>query len=305
MNEFRRIGTIGLIALVALRVGIGWHFFKEGSDKIRSGTFSSEGFLKSSEGRLAGLFQGLVWDNDGRIRLDPERMKSFFKSSGQQAKGQFALSTEQNSEVDQLTAKFVGKLDEIYDDFSEHILKYNKGLPRVETMESDSLWSQVKGLDDQRRKIEKERIQEVMPAVQSIEAITKQFERELNGIAAKGQSDKDGQQRSIRYFYLSRPGATAFSASTLDRIIPVFDVTIGGLLILGLFVPLAGWLGAMFLAGVILSQFPGDPNTQATYFQAVEALALIVLATLGAGRFAGLDYLTWAFRQNKKATKKA
>ena len=69
MRNFTRIGTWGLVAIVALRVGIGWHFFMEGSHKVKSGSFSSEGFLKSSEGRLAGMFRGLIWDYDGNIRL--------------------------------------------------------------------------------------------------------------------------------------------------------------------------------------------------------------------------------------------
>lgn len=294
MADLRRIGTLGLIALVALRVGIGWHFFKEGADKIRSGTFSSEGFLKSAEGRFAGLFHGLVWDSDGSIRLNKDLTTEFFQNGAEQAKKHFGLAAEQAAKVDASTKSFVAKLNEIYAEHREAIYKYDESLRRVQKMNEASFWSQVRGLRDQKRKIEKERIQEVAPAIASIEAVSKQFESRLNELGAQGKT-------TAKRFHLSRPGENSFSSSTLDRIIPIFDLTIGVLLIIGLFVPLAGWLGALFLAGVVFSQFPGDPNTQATYFQSVEALALVVLATVGAGRFAGLDFFPWAFRQNKKA----
>jgi uncharacterized membrane protein YphA (DoxX/SURF4 family) len=82
-------------------------------------------------------------------------------------------------------------------------------------------------------------------------------------------------------------------------------MVVGILLIVGLLTPLAAWAAALFLVSVILTQMPGYPGSAPTYYQAVECLALVVLATTDAGRYAGLDFLPWAWWQKKKATKAA
>ena len=76
----------------------------------------------------------------------------------------------------------------------------------------------------------------------------------------------------------------------MDRVVPWFDVAIGVCLILGLLTRPAAILGAMFLASVCASQWPLSPGAMPIYNQAVEMLALLALAAIGAGRFAGLDY---------------
>ncbi len=55
--------------LVALRLVIGWHFFKEGSAHRHDPTWSSEGFLKQAKGPLAEKFQSVVPDFHGWTRL--------------------------------------------------------------------------------------------------------------------------------------------------------------------------------------------------------------------------------------------
>ncbi len=57
------------LTLVALRLVIGWHFFLEGTSKLRAGDFSAEGFFRSANGPAAGFFRGLIDDGDGRVRL--------------------------------------------------------------------------------------------------------------------------------------------------------------------------------------------------------------------------------------------
>lgn len=58
-----------VLALLALRVVIGWHFYTEGISKLKSGSFSAEPFLRNAKGPLAGLFQKCIADYDGRLRL--------------------------------------------------------------------------------------------------------------------------------------------------------------------------------------------------------------------------------------------
>ncbi|MEM8734557.1 MAG: hypothetical protein AAGG44_10070, partial [Planctomycetota bacterium] len=70
MQNYARISTFGILALVALRVTIGWHFYMEGASKVRGNGFSSTGFLQGAKGPLADKFQNLIWDHEGRLRLD-------------------------------------------------------------------------------------------------------------------------------------------------------------------------------------------------------------------------------------------
>lgn len=295
MQNLNRIGVIGLLALVALRVGVGWHFFKEGSDKIKSGTFSSEGFLKGANGRFAGFYHGMVWDYDGKIRLDQDLMISEMDKAVERAVERYGLTQEQIKELDTKKKKLVDALKGVYAEYDEQIVKLKKGEDRVAKMEDTPLWKEVASLRGQKESIEKERIYGIAPAVKGVDEIWKKLEDDINGVTTPEQYKAGGA------VHLKRPQEGLISSATVDRIIPLFDITVGVLLILGLFVPLAGWAGALFLFSVILSQFPGDPGSQPTYLYAVEALAMIVLASVGAGRYGGLDFFFWAWRRNKAA----
>lgn len=304
MRNYTRIGTWGLLAIVALRMGIGWHFFMEGSQKVKTGSFSSEGFLKSSEGRFAGLFRGLIWDNDGKIRLETRvsadkktelAIKQEFVDAAKQAETHFLLTKEQIGKLERVKSQHLDNLDQLYAENQEAIEKYAKGAERIDRMNQSAVWGDIAGLRSQKQSIAQERLAAVKPVLDSIDALWKNYEQKLNGVATREQQLQAGR------FYFHRPGESFFSARTLDKLIPVFDLTVGVLLILGLFVPLASSLGAAFLFGVVLSQFPGDPNTQMTYFHSIEALALLALAAIGAGRFAGLDFFVWAWKQNRLA----
>ena len=79
MNSYARLGIFGILALVALRVGIGWHFYMEGATKVRGNDFSSVGFLNAAKGPLADKFQSLIWDHDGQVRLDRKRVPRLLK----------------------------------------------------------------------------------------------------------------------------------------------------------------------------------------------------------------------------------
>ncbi len=57
------------VALMLLRVVVGFHFFTEGTAKLRSGKFTAEYFLRSAKGPMAPWFQSILSDEDGRMRL--------------------------------------------------------------------------------------------------------------------------------------------------------------------------------------------------------------------------------------------
>ena len=89
MQNYARLGIFGILSLVALRVGIGYHFYMEGVTKVREGGFSSVGFLKGAKGPLADKFQAMIWDEDGRLRLDQPKVNQLFETATDQAKAHY------------------------------------------------------------------------------------------------------------------------------------------------------------------------------------------------------------------------
>jgi uncharacterized membrane protein YphA (DoxX/SURF4 family) len=71
-------------------------------------------------------------------------------------------------------------------------------------------------------------------------------------------------------------------------------IGVGVCLLLGFFTRLASLVGAMFLLAVIVSQPPWLAESAPTINQCIEFAGLLVLAGTGAGRWAGLDYFTYA-----------
>ena len=53
---------------MALRIAVGYHFFKEGTNKLKDG-FNAYGFLSGAQGPLAPAFKGMLDDNDGTTKL--------------------------------------------------------------------------------------------------------------------------------------------------------------------------------------------------------------------------------------------
>ncbi len=293
MNSYSRIGIFGILTLVALRVGIGWHFYMEGATKVRGNDFSSIGFLNAAKGPMADEFQSLIWDHDGKIRLDSERMLALIDSTSQAAEKHFKFTAEQLNEAGAAKDRTKEKLVEIYDEASSDVKKYLASQERIEKMESSKMYS-VSSLSGQREKVKNELLSSVKPTMASIDAVLTQYEQRLNSIA------NETQIGSVGRFSLARPEQTLLSTQMVDKIIPIFDMVVGILLIIGLLTPVAAIAGGLFLVSVVLSQMPGYPGTQPTYFQAVEALAMFALAGTDAGRYAGLDFLPWAWWQNNK-----
>jgi uncharacterized membrane protein YphA (DoxX/SURF4 family) len=88
----------------------------------------------------------------------------------------------------------------------------------------------------------------------------------------------------------------------INTVVTILTIAVGVCLLLGLFTRMASILGALFLLGVILSQPPWLPDTAETMGQVIEFAALLVLAGAGAGRWAGLDFFTYAlFNRNRAA----
>ena len=60
--------VLSFVALLILRLTVGYHFFKEGTAKLNKG-FDASGFLSSAKGPFADQFHAMVDDFDGKQRL--------------------------------------------------------------------------------------------------------------------------------------------------------------------------------------------------------------------------------------------
>jgi uncharacterized membrane protein YphA (DoxX/SURF4 family) len=94
--------------------------------------------------------------------------------------------------------------------------------------------------------------------------------------------------------------------SRLDKLniaVTIVTIGVGACLLLGFFTRLASIVGALFLLGVICSQPFWIAESVPTINQCIEFAGLLVLAGTGAGRWFGLDYLTYLmFHRNREVT---
>ena len=334
-----RLGYFAIIALVLLRFVIGFHFYMEGTAKVRDGGFSSTGFLTTAKGPLAKTFQSMVPDFDGTIRLDSGKDKADAQSKDDYKKGAlknaydgfaseaallFKFTEEQVTESHKIVEECRKLLAANYGNYKEDIEEYKSGMPRIASLEKDEMRTNVASMRKQRDDIETKWKALVKPALNDIDRITGDLEKRINALATKEQLIV-GKKTLVASFKL--PGSTGslpidnqfidkikagelatrdlwlympIDVKHIDQFIPIFDMSVGILLMLGLLTPLAGFAAGIFLASVVLTQFPGSHGSLPTYNQAIEMLACFFLAFSDAGRYAGLDFLPWSFWNRNK-----
>lgn len=308
-----RLTLPAIIVLVLLRVAIGWHFFQEGATKVRDGNFSSTPFLAAAKGPFEKQFHSMIPDYDGSMRMDAKKMEEICKAFADRATKEFNFDEAQGNAVADILKEFAAKRKGTYDEWKQQIEQYNQGIERMKKLEGDAARSGVESLRKQRDTVESEWKTLGRPVLLEIDQTVRELEERINAVATDEQAAPDPKKpaknadgkpirKRLEFKY---PGEGEITVRQVDRIIPIFDMAVGILLIVGLLTPLAGLAAGLFLASVVASQFPGYPGTQPTYYQAIEMLACFVVAFADAGRYAGLDFLPWSFwNRNAKAPAK-
>ncbi len=279
-----RIGTLTVVALVALRIVIGWHFYREGADKIAEGDWTSAQFMVIAKGPLTPFYHWLVWDLDGRARLDKEATLESWDQFRQRVIDHYRFDEEQAEQAQQVFETRRDQYEWFFDVYGEEIEMYLKGLDRRTANRRDPAKRQVPSLRQQSELIEWEMRREVQPWLREIDELRKNYERDLLAIATPEQA---GRRRTPS---IPLPGRHLMDTNFIDVFVPYFDIVVGALLILGLCTRLAALAGAGFLVGIVLTQWPWAPGALPVHYQVIELFALLVIAAVGAGRFAGLDY---------------
>jgi uncharacterized membrane protein YphA (DoxX/SURF4 family) len=257
---------------------------------VIAGDFTSVGFMKIAKGPLTPVFRWMIWDGDGRARLDQEATKEAWNQYRQQVVDYYGFDEAQAKQAQRQLEYREMQLDAFFADNAEEIDKYFKGLERRDRNRQDAARREVYSLRGQAEQIEQELAKVRDPWLAQIDAIWKGLEGDLNGIA--------NQEQQRRPLALGKPGRKFLDTVFIDQIIPTFDILVGACLILGLCTRITSLAGAGFLATIIATQWPGAEGAAPTYYQVIEMFGLLVLAAVGAGRWAGLDFLVhYAFRR--------
>lgn len=284
------IGWLAAAAIVWLRLVVGVHFLSEGWSKLENRQPFSAAFFRSAQGPLARWYHDLVWDPDGLFRLDLDTTLAHWDQFRQQIVHHYGLDEAQQKKASDIVKRFEGRLRSFLGSRREQIDEYVRWLDRRDANAQDparqlaSLRAHDARIAGDIRKL----AGELLPP---IDQMWQDLEHELNALATAEQWQRHGR------LAIGKPGRRWLDTETLDQIVPYFDLTVGGLLVLGLLTRWAALAGAMFLGAVCLSQWPLAPGALPIHYQAVEMAGLLVLAAVGGGRYLGLDGLLGGLRK--------
>ncbi len=279
-RPIRQITTFGVFAIVALRLGVGWHFFQEGAKKFQGEGFSSQSFLLNAKGPLADFYQSFLPDRWGRDRLDQEKTLKFWQTYKDRLVAHFGFDQNQRKQADEIYRRYAARwqyyLAENQEDLEQFFLEVER-LERAKQEKLSNVPFQRQWIDSKRAELQSK----LSGWLADLRAMEKQYEEDLHRLATR-------EQLSRGKYPLSDRGAI-----WIDTVIKYTVFGIGALLILGLLTRLASLAGMMFLISVIASQPPWVPGAQTMffYYQVVEVLAFLVLFAMAAGQFAGLDFV--------------
>jgi uncharacterized membrane protein YphA (DoxX/SURF4 family) len=270
-----------VIALIALRLGVGWHFFKEGSKKFSDLGVPTVGFLRSATGPLGDTYKSFIPDRYGRQRLSLKSTVSFWNQYKDRAAQHYGFDNKQLKKADEIVARYQSRLDNYLKQHASDLHEYFLEVERLETARQE----RTRSVPFQRSRIrakEDELWGKSAVWLGDVRTLSEQLRNDLADLATDAQR--------ARGVY---PIADRSTPHAMDTTIKYLVISVGVLLVVGLFTRLASLGGILFLGSVMASQPPWieGANTQFFYYQLVEVLALFVLFAMAAGRFGGLDYV--------------
>lgn len=282
------LGLAVILTLIALRVGIGMHFFREGLNKLRDPKPFSAGFFGNAKGPFAETYRRQIWDPDGLARLDLKGTHDAWDQFRAQVESHYAFDPKQKAQASDVQKLTEDQLTEHFAVNADDIDEYHKNLSRREKYRSDRQRMETPSLRSQIEKIEGDLKKTRSKLMAPIDLMWQGYARDLNSIAT-------AEQRRSGLLQLAKPGRKFMDSEGVDFVIPWFDATLGVLLIVGLATRPAALVAAAFLFSIVVSQWPTATDSIATWPQFVEALGLLVIAASGAGQYAGLDALCSLF----------
>lgn len=275
-----------------MRLGIGWHFYKEGAKKFYGDSFTSTYFLLAAKGPFAEFFKSQVPDRFGRERLSTEKTKEFWASYKDQVASRLGFDDKQMQRANELLERYGERLANYRADYSSEMSEYFLELERYQKASTEAT-RQIPFQRDRLAAKETELRGKMTPWVNDVKTLGENFRADLMEIASDAQRSRGVPPIPDR----AKPAA--------DDVVKYVVLGSGILLILGLFTRVASLAAIGFLLSVMATQPPWVAGADTTYFyyQMVEVLALGVLFVFAAGRFAGLDYVIYGLYARSTASK--
>ncbi len=292
MSRRLQYTTLVILCLFALRMGAGWHFFKEGSKKLKP-DFTSKYFLQSAKGPFADTFLGMIPDRYGLERLNMARTMKEWKQYKTTIDSRLKLDENKKARSAKILDKRETQLEEWFSEYGADLEKHKLEVKRLEKAKTEEI-SEVEFQQAWIISKEYELQNKPYPWLKDIEGMGKSLQSELLGLGDPKLAAK-------------APRLIEYKKTWVDHAVTWTTLGVGVLLLLGLFTRPAALVGAGFLCSVLLTQpfWAYGSELSYAYYQFVEVLALIVLAATGAGRFFGLDFFTeaiWAKFRRKSET---
>lgn len=253
----------------------------EGSKKFQTGDFSSAAFLRNAKGPLADNFRSMVHDIYGTERLNKKFIAIRAAGYRDMATNYFGKDLEPKFQ-DQLK-KYLGRINYYFEDKAEDIDEYFNELAVFEAKRRNESYRGVAHYEDRLSEKDKELYGKLNKWTKDIATYEADYIDDLNRIGRQATESTGG-------IYQVNPNQGKIDVAV------AWVLTVSGLLLMvGLFTRLAALAVAGFLIQVILAQWPlaYGADTTYTYYQSVEVIALLLIAAIGAGKFAGLDFILW------------
>lgn len=321
-NQRFQIGVLAVVALIALRLGLGFHFLYEGTWKIKHhDEFTAEPFLTQAKGPIAPLFYLMIGDINARQRLpideDAKGKKSIdskpFTTRWDDIRQDFVAyyspagsaedAAAQQTQLEEMAKKtydsFCDKLDKYLAANTTEIVAHFASLDRFDT---DKENHQTAPFQKQRRW---ERMMELRQEgnkwIKDIEGQETAFKNSLYSQLTDEQKEHGRVPGSWNPLKWKRIELINFAVTASLT-------AIGLCLMLGFCTPLAALGGAGFMCFVVMTQpafpgiYPADPpvvgHALLVNKDFVEMLALLVVAATSAGRWGGLDFFLYRWIVN-------
>ncbi len=289
MSSTVRISGLAAFMLVVLRLSIGWHFLYEGMWKYENSSFSAEGFLKQARGPWAHWYHDLIPDQDGRQRLDLEKMASNWKDYRRQDDTFYKFDDDQTKASQEIYERRHKQLEVFLKEIDQEAKEYFAGLDKLQKRHAsdptaDSVPYAQKRYHDGLAALRAK----ATPWLAEVDRLTDDFKAELDALL-------EGDQKAR-----GRPTVGLTQLDKVDRLTTYGLIAIGLGLMVGLFTRFFCVAGAVFLGSIILSQpawptiYPPLPpsagHSLVVNKEFIEMIAMLALATTPVGRWAGLDF---------------
>lgn len=200
------------------------------------------------------------------------------------AKERLAAFKHQAKDAEAVFQRRQGQLKHFFQSNREDIDEYLRELAWLESMKSDVALGDVPFQDERIAAKEAEVRAKARTLVAGLDQLNESLQRDYYNLATPEQR-RGGVIR-----------LTGSESGWVDTTVKWLVFLVGACLILGLFTRPAAVAGALFLASVLAVAgwpFWSGENEEALKV-AVELFALLTLAAVGAGRFAGLDFFLYA-----------